>query len=571
VAPASRVSHVTRHSAFRFAVPVGIVLAGCCGASAWAQTTEPAPPNGLRPTFDDNGQQLPQRWTKPRRPGPPVGVIPKFGNPPGYGAGKTGFNSTNVPLRRTRKPAGTGPGATANGAAAAKTPTKPPPLPPIPPPVNAARLSKPQAAIAAAQAAPPGAATAAAAPAVVPPTDAVALPAPVVLPPRPRPRPAPDDDPFGPTGIHAGTFLLRPAIEVMTGYDTNPARLTVAAPGSTQLTVAPELLAHSDWERHQLDLAIRGSYNYYPDERFADRPNLDARADARIDVTRDTRIDVEGRYLLSTDYPGSPNLSADLAKLPIYTDTGATLGVGQRFNRFDVSLKGTVDRIDWQDSLLTDGTTQGNADRNYDQYGAQLRGGYEILPGVKPFAEVDADTRIHDLPVDRTGADRDSDGLAAKVGTAFEFTRTLTGEISVGYLERFYGDPVLPDIRAPLLDASLVWAATGLTTIKFVGRTTVDESVVADVSGVLRHDNGIEISHALRRWLITTVKFGYGIDDYIGIFRHDQRYLASLGLTYKLNRDVWLKGELRQEWLISNVPFSNYAATIALIGVRLQR
>jgi hypothetical protein len=234
-----------------------------------------------------------------------------------------------------------------------------------------------------------------AATATAPATPAAAPPVPVVVPPR-LPLPvAPDDDPFGPVGIRAAGFVWRPAVEMATGYDTNPARLTVAAPGSTQLTVAPELLAHSDWERHQLDLAIRGSYNYYPDERFADRPNLDARANARIDVTRDTRIDVEGRYLLSTDYPGSPNLSADLAKLPIYTDTGATLGVGQRFNRFDVSLKGTVDRIDWQDSLLTDGTTQGNADRNYDQYGAQLRGGYEILPGVKPFAEVDADTRIH--------------------------------------------------------------------------------------------------------------------------------------------------------------------------------
>jgi hypothetical protein len=392
-----------------------------------------------------------------------------------------------------------------------------------------------------------------------------------IVPPRPRPRPPADDDPFGPVGIRAGTFVLRPAIEVMTGYDTNPARLAVAARSSTQLTVAPELLARSDWERHQLDIAIRGSYNYYPDERFADRPNVDARADGRIDVTRDTRIDVQGRYVLSTDYPGSPNISADFAKLPIYTDVGATLGIGQRFNRFDLSLKGTIDRIDWQDSLLTDGSTSSNTDRNYNQYGAQLRGSYEISPGVKPFAEVDADTRIHDLAIDRTGADRDSNGLAVKVGTAFEFTRTLTGEISVGYLTRLYQDPNLPDVRAPLLDAALIWAATGLTTIKFAARTAVDESVLPDVSGVLRHDNGIEISHALRRWLITTVKFGYGIDDYIGSFRQDHRYLASLGVTYKLNRDLWLKSELRQEWLVSNIPFSNYAATIALIGLRLQR
>ncbi|HML15327.1 MAG TPA: outer membrane beta-barrel protein [Xanthobacteraceae bacterium] len=566
-----------RRSAFRFAVPIGAALAGLCGASLWAQTA-PTPPNGLRPTFDDTGQDLAPWKKKARRPAAPVGVIPKFGNPPGSGAGTTGFNSLNVRPRGKRPDNGTP--APTDQSPRAKAAAKPPGLPPPPPP-RAARPGKPLAAVVVPPLPPagPGGSTAptggGATPTspdvtgVVPPSDAVVLPVPAEVKPRPRPIP-PDEDPFGPTGFYAGGFLWRPALELMTGYDTNPARLPLAT-FSPQLIVAPELVGHSDWERHQLDIAIRGSYNYYSDTPLGDRPSLDARADGRIDVTKDTRIDIEGRFLVGTDYPGSPNIQADYAALPIYTDAGVTLGIGQRFNRLDISLKGTIDRIEWQDSLLTNGTRESNDDRNYDQYGAQLRGSYEVLPGLKPFAEVDADTRIHDLPIDRTGADRDSDGVAMKVGSSFEFTRTLTGEIGVGYLERFYGDPVLPDIRAPLIDASLIWAATALTTIKYVGTTTVDESVLPEVSGVVRHNNGIEISHALRRWLITTVKFGYGIDDYIGEFRQDHRYLASLGIIYKLNRDLWLKGELRQEWLISNIPNSNYAATIATIGLRLQR
>jgi hypothetical protein len=563
---------VPRHFALRFAVPAGVVLATVCSVWGWAQT-EPAPPSGLRPAFDESGQEAPEARAakRPRRQEPPVGIIPKFGTPPESGAGRTGFKST--PQRKGTAPT------------AAK---KPPGLPPIPPPRTAAQRGKrpataspgaaSQAPLAAVvplspsgTATPPGTAPPAVA-SVVPPTDAVPLSNPTVVPPPlRRSLPAVEDDAFGPVGIRAGTFLLRPAIEMMTGYDTNPARVQVNARSSPQFTVAPELLAASDWERHQLDIAIRGSYNYYPDVRVADRPYLDAKADGRIDVTRDTRINVEGRYVLSTDYPGSPNIQADYAKLPIYTDIGATLGAAQRFNRLDVSLKGTVDRIDWQDSVLTTGATSSNADRDYNQYGAQLRGSYEVTPGVKPFTEVDVDTRVHDLKIDRTGADRDSDGLAAKAGTAFEFTRTLTGEISVGYLWRDYADPTLENIRAPLLDAGLIWAATGLTTIKFAATTRVDESVLFGVSGVLRHDNGIEISHALRRWLITTVKFGYGIDDYIGSIRQDHRYLASLGVAYKMNRDLWLKGEVRQEWLASNVPLANYAATIGLIGLRLQR
>jgi hypothetical protein len=572
---------VPRHSAFRFAVPIGAALAGSCGASLWAQTT-PSAPSGLRLTIDDSSQEAP--WKKARRPPPPPpGVIPKFGNNPGWGAGKTGFNSTNMSLRRSRSRDAAGDAAGPAGADATsrepapKRAAKPRGLPPPPPPPsNAARTRKAQTTAAAqpprplAQAAQPTGATPPDATGVVPPTDALTLPPPVVPPPRPRLLP-PEDDPFGPTGIHAGTFFLRPALEVMTGYDTNPSRSATNPKGSTQFTVAPELLAHSDWERHQLDVAIRGSYNYYPEVRLADRPNVDARADGRIDVSKDTRIDVQGRYILSTDYPGSPNIASDFAKMPIYTDVGATLGVGQHFNRLDVALKGTVDRIDWQDSLLTNGAHQSNADRNYDQYGGILRGSYEISPGIKPFAEVDVDTRVHDIKPDRTGADRDSDGVAMKIGTAFEFTRTLTGEISVGYLERFYQDPHLTNIRAPLIDASLIWAVSALTNVKFFSATNVNEAVLTDVSGVLVHSNGLEVSHAFRRWLIATAKFGYEIDDYIGTLRQDHRYLAGLSLTYKLNRDFWLKGELREEWLSSNVPHSDYAATVALLGLRLQR
>jgi len=569
---------VPRHFALRFAVLLGAALAGFCGTPARAQTSPE--PNGLRPTFDDSRQELPQRLTRPRRVETPPGVLPRFGNRPGWGAGKTGFNSSNVPTQGKRQPPGAGRDATVKSAQA----KKPPPL--SPPPAKPVRAGKPRAAIAAAppglpsaaQPASPGAApraeigaaTAPDATGVVPPSDAVTLPPPVVVQPRPRPL-LPEEDPFGPTGIHAGTFLLRPALEVMGGYDTNPARAATNAKGSSAFTVAPELLGRSDWERHELDIAIRGAYYYFPEVRFADRPFLNARADGRIDVTKDTRIDVQGRYIVSTDYPGSPNIGADFAKLPIYTDLGTTLGVGQRFNRLDVSLKGTFDRIDWQDSLLTDGIHQSNADRNYDQYGGILRGSYEVLPGLKPFVEADVDTRVHDLKIDRTGADRDSDGIAAKVGTAFEFTRTLTGEISVGYLNRYYVDPHLPNIHAPLLDASLIWAMSALTTIKFVSATNVTESVLTDVSGVVVHNNGLEISHALRRWLIATAKFGYEIDDYIGSLRQDHRYVASLGMIYKLNRDFWLKSELREEWLVSNIPNQNYAATIALIGLRLQR
>ena len=33
---------------------------------------------------------------------------------------------------------------------------------------------------------------------------------------------------------------------------------------------------------------------------------------------------------------------------------------------------------------------------------------YEVMPGLKPFAEVQGDSRVHDLPLDRNGYAREA-------------------------------------------------------------------------------------------------------------------------------------------------------------------
>lgn len=465
-----------------------------------------------------------------------------FGNPPGAGASDTGYISTNplprtvAPRRTPVRPGGAGPAARAtqgapNGDVRAARPGSP-----------ATGPSRPGASIDV----PPGTTT------------------------RPVRRRSPEEDPFEPLGIRIGSFVLRPAIETTGGYDSNPGRTTNGR-GSSLITVAPELQVRSNWSRHALNADLRGSYTDYQETGAFDRPYFDGRINGRIDVTRQTQINLEARTVVSTDNPGSPDLPADLARLPIYTTFGGSGGLTHRFNRFEVSAKGSVDRTTYQDSVLTDGTIISNRDRNFNQYTGQLRLSYELTPGMKPFAEGQVDRRAHDLPVDMFGFRRDSYGTTGRVGTTFEFSRLLTGEISVGYLLRTYQDHTLPDLRGLIVDGSLVWTATALTTARLTARSTADESTLPGVSGVLRRDFGVQFDHAFRRWLIGMARFGYGLDDYEGSIRQDNRFVAAVGITYKMSRTVQVKGELRQEWLRSNVPGNDYTATVALVGLRLQR
>src|SRR6185437_932476 len=151
--------------------------------------------------------------------------------------------------------------------------------------------------------------------------------------------------PYDPLGIRLGTIDLYPAVELNAGYDTNPGRAANAT-GAALYRVAPELKAQSNWSRHELKADLRGSYNWYsPDQTpTLNRPFFNGKVDGRIDVTHDTRIDLNTRLLVSTDSPNSPNLQAGLAKLPVFARFGADAGMGQRFNRLDLSLKGDVER-----------------------------------------------------------------------------------------------------------------------------------------------------------------------------------------------------------------------------------
>ena len=356
-------------------------------------------------------------------------------------------------------------------------------------------------------------------------------------------------------------------------HDSNPQHGYGTQPASYYFIAAPELKVRSDWVRHAFSADIVANYQEFT-HTFTpslDRPYANAKIAGRIDVTRDTQILLENRFLLTTDNPGSPNITAGLAKLPPNYTLGATVGLLQQFNRVNVSLKGTFDRSIYTVSDLTDGTTSSNADRNLDQYAGILRLGYDLTPGLRPFAEVQQDARIHDLQYDRNDEQRNSLGTAAKLGAAFDIFTTLTGEVAIGYIERTFADPGLPKISGNTVDGSLLWQATPLTSAKITAATTVSESILDGVSGELSRDVAMQVDHALRRWLILTAKGGFGEDDYVGSLRIDHRWFASMGLVYKLNPMMQLRTEVRQDWLTSSVSGVAYDATSILFGMRLQR
>jgi hypothetical protein len=397
-----------------------------------------------------------------------------------------------------------------------------------------------------------------------------------------------DNDPFGAVGFYAGSMLLKPAIELWGGYDTNPNRVRGGKP-SWLYMVSPELQAASDWERHSLTADLRGSYTGYSLRHPAgcdcvsgnlmaaplpveiDRPAFTGRVNGRFDVSRDTRILGEARMAVGTDNPGSPNIESNLQRYPLFNSYGGTLGGAHNYNRFELSANGSVDRTVYQMSTLSNGHRFGNEDRNFNQYAGTLRGGYEVTPEVKPFGEVTLDRRERDEAFDRNGYYRSSRATTVRAGSTFELGRLITGEASIGYTMRTYEDPRLRDLNGLLFSASLIWKPTGLTTVTLAAQSTVDETTVPGVSGVLNRSYNATVEHAFRRYLIGTLKAGIATADYDGSNRSDTIYSVGSDLVYKFNREMQLKAQLRHDWMKSSIASLDYQATLFMLGMRFQR
>ena len=65
-------------------------------------------------------------------------------------------------------------------------------------------------------------------------------------------------------------------------------------------------------------------------------------------------------------------------------------------------------------------------------------------------------------------------------------------------------------------------------------------------------------------------KTGVGQDVFAGTPRVDNRYFVGFGLLYNVSREVQLKGDVRQEWTVSNKMGQNLSATVLTLGARLQ-
>jgi hypothetical protein len=411
-------------------------------------------------------------------------------------------------------------------------------------------------------------------PALLVPSPTTAMPAPIPA----KPRPKPDPDPFAPPGIDAGPLRAHAYAETDFGYNSNPLQVSPGSNdlhGSSFLREEVGLSAVSDWSNHSFVGAMRLGYDDYFQLPSANAPDGNGKFLARVDVARDTRINIDGDYTLSTQYQTSPNLnnrgaSTLLASQPLIAVYGGGLGLSQDFNRVELTLRGSFERNYWADAHFSDGSTQYLSRDSYDDYGATLKASYALTPEIQPFLVGGADQRLHDSTISTDGYERNSDGVSISGGSTFLLTHLLTGSASFGYEDRHYQDPRLADLRGPIYDISLIWTPTPLTKVTLTGQGTLGEAIVYGAPGVLNRSLALQVAHALRRDLTVTATAGVFYSSYPGNPLVQTLYSAGLKAEYHLSRHIVLTGAYSLQKMTANQPGSDYTANIVTVGLKLQ-
>ncbi len=153
---------------------------------------------------------------------------------------------------------------------------------------------------------------------------------------------------------------------------------------------------------------------------------------------------------------------------------------------------------------------------DYNDIGINGRASYELTPGFIPYVDVTGDQRDYDSLFDSSGFERSSTGITGKLGSTFEVSRMLTGDLAAGYEDRHYADPRLPNAKGPTLDGSIIWTPSDLTKVTLSTGTDFVETTLVDASAAISRRVSLQVAHSFFRDFTVTGIATYQINNYVG-------------------------------------------------------
>lgn len=369
---------------------------------------------------------------------------------------------------------------------------------------------------------------------------------------------------YDPTGLPLGSWILRPEIS-LGGEVTDNVFAEEHDKDSDLIGIAePAFRLQSDWDVHMLGIEGFGRFEQHVEETSQNQEEGGGTAFGRLDITGDDTVFASAGYRRQVDPPGDPddddNDQNDQTTLDRFE---GRLGYVHEFAQMILRVDARGRRFDYLDSSDQD------RDRNELDLGARLT--YALSPRITPFVEIGYQVDDFDEAVDDNGFDRDSMQYAASLGANFLITDILRAELALGVEHTEFDQDGFDSTTNPRVSGEVVWNITQLTSI--IGRARYFEDVTTQTasSGKRVIGAGVRVEQEVLSNLLLFGEVEYRNDNFKGVDRNDDRFLAGLGGEFLLNRNVSFFAEYGFEHRSSDNPtVDDFTENSIFVGTRLQ-
>ncbi|WBH18088.1 outer membrane beta-barrel protein [Sphingomonas radiodurans] len=342
---------------------------------------------------------------------------------------------------------------------------------------------------------------------------------------------------FSAEGVTVGAFDVYPGISIGGLYTSNVLANNARRRSDTALVVRPEVTVRTSAGPYQVTAFARGDFRQYVYHSSESTEEGLAGVQGSVAVGTLSRVTAGVSYGSLINPRFSADSPVDAAKPLEYTVLNAFAGgtIEQASTR--VIVRADLSTVRFRDAPRVGGGTLFTRDRDRTRLGGLLRLERSISPALSVYGAATANRVDFRLPTLGT-ISRDSTGYGVYVGTSFEATRLVRGDIRVGYIRQTFNNGAFRPIQGLGALGTVTVFPNPLWTLTARVESTIEDSGVPGTGGVLRRGASLRADHELRRYLIATLEGGYNRDNYRGLTRRDDLPFAGARVTY-LSRGHW--------------------------------
>ena len=322
-----------------------------------------------------------------------------------------------------------------------------------------------------------------------------------------------------------GIFLVRPQLFFRSTFSDN-----IHQDHTKQSDFGTELETHvqvvTDLSRHELAFdgtVLKSAFRSSGREETLD---YTMRVDGRLDVT--SRQAIEGGLAITRENGSGGQVTNDENRF----ETAAHLGLRQRFNRLNVSLRGELLDHDDRNSVAYD----------YREFGGRIAAIYELRSGNA----LESEASLH-IQEGKVGAGTGGLRSKARIATVLAGIEIANGQPVQGRLRLGYGwredeDPLLGTLGGVILEGDLTWWPTRLTMLQLTGNTEMSNSSVNSDGTAMEYLLSLNLNHALTRHFLLSARVDSEFIRYQDTGNWDHTLVYSLSGEVEVSRHLAFVG-----------------------------